>query len=145
MTGFHFRLDKVLEWRRKQLELEENNFRRQQAIVADLDRKRDQLKASETAAETQVRAWNPVDGGELDALGSFRFYVKAQEMEMAVPRAEAQRRLAAQQAVMLEARRRLRLLERLKERRLAEWKEANNKELEELASESYLAQWNHRS
>ena len=43
---------------------------------------------------------------------------------------------------MLEARRRCRLLERLKERRLAEWTTARDRELDELASESYLAKWN---
>ena len=41
---------------------------------------------------------------------------------------------------MLEARRHCRLLERLKERRLAEWKAACDHEMDELASESYLAQ-----
>jgi hypothetical protein len=45
---------------------------------------------------------------------------------------------------MLEARRRLRLLERLKDRRMAEWRAARDKELEELASESYLAKWQRR-
>jgi hypothetical protein len=42
---------------------------------------------------------------------------------------------------MLEARRRCRLLERLKERRLAEWTSARDRELEEVASESFLARW----
>jgi hypothetical protein len=42
---------------------------------------------------------------------------------------------------MLEARRRFRLLERLKERRHEDWRLARDRELEELASESYLARW----
>jgi hypothetical protein len=45
---------------------------------------------------------------------------------------------------MLEARRRLRLLERLRERRLAEWCSARDKELEDLVSEAYLAKWKRR-
>jgi hypothetical protein len=49
--------------------------------------------------------------------------------------------LAAQQKQMLEARRRCRLLERLKDRRLTEWKAAEAHELEEVAAESYLARW----
>jgi hypothetical protein len=44
----------------------------------------------------------------------------------------------------LEARRRCRLLERLRERRWTEWQLARDRELEELASDSYLAQWNRR-
>jgi hypothetical protein len=43
---------------------------------------------------------------------------------------------------MLEARRRCRLLERLKERRKGEWDIAFNRELEAVAAESFLAQWN---
>jgi hypothetical protein len=42
----------------------------------------------------------------------------------------------------MEARRRCRLLEKLKERRRAEWEKARDRELEELASESFLARWN---
>ena len=55
--------------------------------------------------------------------------------------AEVARELAKQQAAMLEARRRCRLLERLKERRWSEWKLAADRELEQAASESYLARW----
>jgi hypothetical protein len=46
-----------------------------------------------------------------------------------------------QQQTMLEARRRCRLLERLKERRMAEWTVARDHELDDIAAESYLARW----
>jgi hypothetical protein len=52
--------------------------------------------------------------------------------------------MAAGRSAMLEARRRFRLLERLKQRRLEDWRLAGDKELEELASESYLARWTGR-
>jgi hypothetical protein len=141
MNAFRFRLEKVLEWRRTRLELEEANYRRHVAILAELDRQCAQLEAAAEAAERQVRAWNPVAGRELDALGTFRLHMRRRETEMAIPRTEARRRVAAQQAVMLEARRRLRLLERLKDRRLAEWTAARDKELEDAAAEGYLARW----
>jgi len=44
----------------------------------------------------------------------------------------------------LEARRRFRLLDSLKQRRFEDWRLARDKELEELASESYLARWTGR-
>lgn len=141
MTPFRFRLQKVLEWRRAQLDLEQANYRRHAAILAGLDRQVAELQAAGSSAERLVRSWNPVAGGELDALGSFRVHVKQRETEMAVPRAEARKRLAAQHAVLLEARRRLRLLERLQERRLAEWRAALDKEIDETAAEAYLANW----
>jgi flagellar export protein FliJ len=141
MIAFRFPLQKALDWRKAQLELEEIQFRRQTAAMADLDSASAQLNASGKTAERQVRDWNPVSAGELAALGSYRLHVKLKESELAAPRAECRQELDRRQSVMLEARRRLRLLERLRERHLAEWQRARDKELEDLASEAYLAKW----
>ena len=89
--------------------------------MAELDRARAELEAAGIHAEVQVREWRPVAGRDVAALGGFRLHVMAQEQEIAVSRAKSQSALDAQEAAMLEARRRCRLLERLKERRLAEW------------------------
>jgi hypothetical protein len=144
MNAFRFPLQKALEWRRTQLELEEVRFRQQSAEMADLDRTSAQLNAAGRTAEHRVRDWNPVAGGELAALGSYRLHVKLKETELAIPRAECRKELNRRENVMLEARRRLRLLERLRERRLEEWCAERDKELEELASEAYLAKWKRR-
>jgi hypothetical protein len=141
MNAFRFRLDRVLEWRRTQLELEENNFRRETAALAALDRVRAELEAAGVKAEVQVRQSRTITGRELAALGEFRLLVRSREADIARQRAERVKSLAAQRAVLLEAQRRCRLLERLKERRLEEWRLAGNKETEDLASETYLAQW----
>ena len=141
MSPFRFRLQKVLEWRKARLDLEEMNYRRHATILAEVDRQAAEVRASGVTAEREVREWTPVAGLELDALGAFRLRVKGKEGELAATRAEAVKRLAAQQQVMLEARRKLRLLERLKERRRGEWRAAVDKETEETAAESYLARW----
>jgi hypothetical protein len=141
MNAFRFRLDRVLEWRRTQLELEENNFRRETAALAALDRVRAELEAAGVKAEVQVRQSRTITGRELAALGEFRLLVRSREADIARQRAERVKSLAAQRAVLLEAQRRCHLLERLKERRLEEWRLAGNKETEDLASETYLAQW----
>jgi hypothetical protein len=142
MKTFHFPLEKALEWRRIELELEEARYKQQSAELASLDRRRAEIEASGIRAETQVREWTPVSAGDLAALGNFRLRVKSDEAELACRRAECARKLADQQKHMLEARRRCRLLERLKERRLAEWKSAGDRELEAIAAESYLSCWN---
>jgi len=141
MIPFRFRLEKVLDWRRARLELEEMNYRRHAAILAEVDRQDAEVQSAAQTAEQRVREWTPVAGFELDALDAFRLHAQRKRKDLAANRAEALRRLAAQQAVMLEARRNLRLLERLKERRLAEWRAALDKETEETAAESYLAHW----
>jgi flagellar biosynthesis chaperone FliJ len=141
MTRFHFPLQKVLDWRRTQLEIEEGRFRQCAEAVAAVDRARAELEAGAVHTECEVRRWDPVGGGDLRALGEYRAHVRAAETRLTADRAERARALAAQQAAMLEARRRFRLLERLKERRLAAWKSACDRELDEIASESFLAQW----
>ena len=141
MTSFRFPLKKVLDWRRVQLGVEEARYKQQAAELAGLDRERAELEAAGIRTEVQVRAWNPVAGHELGALDAFRAHVKARETEIALRRMESARKLGEQQKVMLEARRRCRLLERLEERRLAEWRAACAHELDALAEESYLAKW----
>jgi hypothetical protein len=141
MTAFRFPLKRVLDWRRTQLEIEEARYRQQAAALAAIDGERAELEAEGIRAEVQVRAWDPVSGRDLEALSAFRARVKTLEARLLQRRMECARKLAEQQAVMLEARRRCRLLERLEERRLAEWRTARDKELEELASESFLAKW----
>lgn len=141
MTAFQFNLRKVLQWRQTELELAEVRFKQQFAAVAEMDRAHAELKASGARAEVDVRTWRPVAGRDVSALGGYRLLVRMQEHEIAARRAEGQKVLAAQEAAMLEARRRCRLLERLKERRRAEWQAAGDRQLEELAAESFLAGW----
>jgi hypothetical protein len=141
MKIFRFPLEKALEWRRIELEIEEARYKQQSAELAALDRRRAEIEASGIRAEIQVREWTPVAAGDLSALGSFRLRVKNDEAQLAARRVETLRKLADQQNQMLEARRRCRLLERLKERRLAEWTSARDLELEQIAAESYLSRW----
>jgi hypothetical protein len=144
MKAFQFPLEKALDWRRVQLELEEARYKQQAAALAGLDRQRAEVEASGIRAEIEVREWRPIAAGDLTALGSFRQYVKSRESEIARLRFEAAQKLAEQQKVMLEARRRCRLLERLKEHRLTEWTAERDREVEEIAAESYLARWSRR-
>jgi hypothetical protein len=144
MTTFRFPLQKVLDWRLAQLELEESRFQRQMAALAAIERAYAEMEASGIRAEMEVRRWDPLAGHDLAALGRFRLLVQAREKQIAAERAECRRELAVRKSAMLEARRRCRLLERLKERRLAEWTFARDRELEEVASESFLARWARR-
>jgi len=141
MNSFRFPLQKVLDWRHTQLDLEEARFKQQLAALAALERERAGWEAAGIKAEIQVRDWNPLAGRDLTALGNFRLNVKQRENEIDARRLECRKSLEAQQSVMLEARRRCRLLERLKERKLAAWQSVRDHELEQLASESFLAKW----
>ena len=141
MKSFQFPLEKALELRRKQLEAEEALYKREMAGLGAIDRRRAEIEAAGIRAEIQVREWSPIAAGDLSALGAYRLKVKADEADLARKRLDAERKLAEQKKVMLEARRRSKLLERLRERRLEEWTAARAKELEEIAADSFLARW----
>ena len=144
MKTFQFPLQRALDWRRTQLELAEARVEQQLAALAAIDQTRAELDAMGHRTEVEVRQFPRLEGGDLSALGSFRLAIKARGRDLAAKRMECQKELAARQAVLLEARRRCRLLDRVKERRLKEWKSAADRELEELAADSYLAQWARR-
>ena len=141
MKSFQFPLERALGWRRTQLEQAELRFKQQAAALADMDRERAELEAADFRAEIEVRAWKPVWGGDLAALGRFRLQTQRREEALHGRRAECEKELDQRQKAMMEARRRLRLLERLKERRAAEWRAVCDCELEQQAAESFLAQW----
>jgi flagellar export protein FliJ len=141
MKTFRFPLQKALELRATQLAMEEARFHRAAARVAAADGERQALETARAAAETEVRAAASVAGQELAALGAFQAHAQALGKTIAGRRAQCVEAMETGRAAMLEARRRLRLLERLKERRRAEWTAAASKEVEETAAESYLAQW----
>ena len=141
MKSFRFSLEKALDWRRIQLELEEARYKQELAALDGLDRQRAEAEASGIRAEIEVRGWTPIGSGDLRALGDFRLRVRSLEAEIARRRVVAAQKLAEQEKLMFDARRRFRLLERLKEHRLREWTVERDRELEQIAAESFTARW----
>ena len=139
MNAFRFPLQRVLDWRRNELDLAELKFQRLTAEVAAVGQAVAELETAGIRAEILVRDWSPVCGRDLAALGSFRLHLRKKNAELAARLVECEGRLAAGRSEMLEARRRFRLLDRLQQRRFEAWRLARDKELEELAAESYLA------
>lgn len=141
MKAFQFPLRKAQDLRRIQLELAEAKFQQAAAALDEVDREREMLLATRASAEAQVRSAAAVPGEDLAALGAFRLHVRDEEKRIMERRAQCANAVEERRAGMLQARRQLRLLERLRERRYAEWAAQAAKEIEEVASESYLAQW----
>ena len=141
MTNFQFSLQRVLDWRRTELALQESKLGQAVAALAAVDNARAEIAVAARSTEVEVQGRSSIAGCDLHALDDYRTHVRVQEKALSARRIECVRQLAAQQVCMLEARRRCRLLERLRERRLAEWTLAQDRELEAVASESYMAQW----
>ncbi len=139
MTAFRFPLAKVLEWRRAQLQAARGRFQRQAAMVAGLDAERAALEAAADRAQMEVRRAEFLRGSDLEALDGFGRHVRTRTAKIAAAREKAQSELEAGEKEMLEAQRRVRLLERLEQRRREDWRAAVDRELEEIAAESHLA------
>ena len=141
MSNFRFPLEKALAWRRTRLELAEARLEQQLASLTCIDRDRTELESEGRRAEVEVRALPQVAGEDLEALAQFRRRLQQRMAELAAKRVECLRELAVRQAAVLEARREFRLLERLREKRRAEWQAERDRELEQLAADCYLAGW----
>src|ERR1700678_3001726 len=103
MTNFRFTLEKALNLRHLQLELEEAKFQQQAAVLLALDRERDQMRVLRANAEAYIRAGESSYGCDLAALGAFGLHVQAKEKQLAQRRIEGEKGLEERRAIMLEA------------------------------------------
>ena len=141
MKAFRFRLEKVLAWRRTELEVEQYRTRQLALELEETERARAQLAVDRTAAERAVVGAASIDGAELASHAAYMARLSRKAQELQRQRAEQEQRLTEQHKRLMEARRRFRLLERLKARRQEEWLVEFNRELENFAAESHLARW----
>jgi hypothetical protein len=142
MRAFRFPLRQALAWRRTQLEVEEDKLRRLAAALEELALAAVKLDLVKARAEQSVRQAAALDAGDLWALAAYRRRLIAELRDLARRRRECEAQIAAQRRCVLEAQRQCRLLEKLEERRRAEWQLAADREMESLAAESFLARWN---
>ena len=139
MTAFRFRLARVLDWYRNQSQIEEERLRvsTDRAVQARMEFERHQndviARQMELIQSPQPRA------SELAALDPFRR--KAQQMEVQLHQKcrNDEQAMDNQRRITLAAQRRVRLVEKLRDRRLSEYQYEADKELEQLASETHLA------
>jgi len=141
MRTFRFRLDRVLEWYREQCEIEEvrlaNDIAAWNAVLERIAR----LKSERQAIDHELIGRSSIAAGELVALGLYRLRATQCAAQLEQDRLKRQTAVDQQRISVQAARRRLRLVEKLRERRLAEHVHAEDRELEDLAAESFLAKW----
>lgn len=138
MKRFEFSLGRVLDLRRQQASVEQARL---QALLKTLD----QLSATKHAllqqlddARTSLRQSAPT-GDDLRLFVQFERHIHVQCTRTDQDSRAVQRQVREQQIKVIDADRQVKLLEKLKTRRFAEWTHACDKELEELAADSHLA------
>jgi len=141
MGAFRFRLESVLDWYRKQCELEKERLT---ACLTELHESREalrQLEAERSAIEQDILHRTSLPGADLVALALYRLRFTHRHMEIEEEIRRREIAVAEQTAKYAAAQRRQKLVEQLRERRHSEFVYAENRELETLAGESFLGQW----
>jgi flagellar export protein FliJ len=141
MQNFRFRLAKVFEWYTHQYEEEERRFSACLAALEGACQAILALQAERLAIERDVLSRESIPAPDLLALGLYRLGARKRELELIEVRLRCEQAVAAQRLKLQAAERRVRLLEKLRDRRLEEHTYAEARELEELASDAYFAKW----
>jgi flagellar export protein FliJ len=141
MKRFEFKLARVRDFRRQQLEVEEAKLEVLRAERLQLEAESLRLKNEAAVTRNALMATRSVEAQELVAADHYLHYLAAEEKRQAAKMADWQQRTAKQQQAMVEARRRVRLLEKLEEKQLRLWKAEVDREQENLSAELYLARW----
>jgi hypothetical protein len=97
------------------------------------------LEAQRNEAERDVTRRSDLRGEDLLALASFKEYLSRRESILSRQKTELATKIATQRTEVVEAERNVKLLGRLKDRKLQEWKSASDRELDDLAADSHLA------
>lgn len=142
MQRFQFPLEKVLRWRSAQLAVEESRLKRLLGQQLRLQSAAAELGAEKSNLLSSLGSLPNLRGDDLWAASAYTLRLRRQAEKLAGLLASCEKNLGVQRKQYQEAKRRVQLLEELKERQLAEWRYSEARELDTLASESYLSKWN---
>jgi len=136
MRAFHFRLEQARRWRSAQLVIQEGKVSSAGATVARIEARIDGIAQSLRSSVAAIREY-PL-GEVLAAHSDFCRHAGRQIRELQKQLAEARRLLSLEMNHLIQARRRLQLIEDLKAGERAKWEKAFEKEISDFVDESYL-------
>jgi hypothetical protein len=139
MKRFEFRLQRVLDLRRQQCEIERVMLQKLTTLQQKLIAARLAVVEETEGAAMHVKGASSIYGDDLRALALFERHSQRKLAGLEKQQRETGQQIAQQQARVREAERNVKLLENLKSKRLTEWSAQSNQELEELAADAYLA------
>ena len=141
MKKFTFRLERVREWREKQLAIEEARLERLYSERVLVEQSLALLEQEARESEAIVNRKTAVEAFELQAADGFRRYVIAQRAVFAAKLAGWDVRIAEQRQQLMETRRKFELLGKLKDKQWKTWNTDLAREMEIQAGEIFLAKW----
>jgi hypothetical protein len=137
MAAFKFRLARVLGWYRKQGQLAEDRLRAAMAELTRTEEATQQLRESREKVERSIVEAESVEASDLAALHGYREGSRREELALEQTRAGIKKCIVDHRSRVTALRTRIRLLEKLRDRRLGEHILAEERELEELAADAF--------
>ena len=110
------------------------------AHVRKVDDLAAEVRREREATEADVRS-TPMDGTQFTALGAYTAYLKRSSEEVQRHRRRAEAVAEEHRLRVVEAERRVRMIEKLEAKARGKWQAAADRELEEFAAEAYLSRW----
>ncbi len=141
MKKFRFPLERLLNYRRSRLAAEQARLDRLLAELTGIERARSSLEREERMVSESIRRLPVLSSDQLAAVAAFRRFAAAEAQRLAAEAAAAASRVAAQRESVLSARREVEVLEKLRERRMRDWRREMDQEMERQTAELVVARW----
>jgi len=141
MQRFQFRLERVLEWRRKKCQMEESRLAVCLDLVHATQRQIERLRAERASIDQELLDRPAIPAADFLNLGHYRLRADQEATELAKELEQRVLSASEQRACVLKAQRAVKLLEKMRERRIEEYAILAGRELEQVAGEAYLALW----
>jgi flagellar export protein FliJ len=142
MKRFAFQLQTALEWRRRRMEQEQIKLQQMESRHAALKADVEQAEQSFCASRKETLESPTLVASDLSALAEYREAVDLRKQRISRETSKLEIEMRRQKTLMVDATREFRLLEKLRDRRMEEWRKGCDRELEAEAGELYLAKWN---
>jgi len=142
MKPFRFRLQRVLDFRRTQFQVAENDYRRAQAAVLNIQEQQTKLAAKKQETRKSFSRLPDAMGCDLLHLPDWYRWAATEAERLSRLEAQAVAEAEKRRQALIENQRRIRLLEHLRDQRRHEWQAAFDKELEALTADSIASRYN---
>jgi hypothetical protein len=144
VKGFHFTLEKVLAWRQMQQTMAEAALARLLGEHRSVHQARCNLQTGRVTAQLTVARAPANPGTEIAKLETLRLWTGNEDRRLSTRLRELEKAIDNQKLALATAARNVKMLERLRARRQAEWTAAIDHEIETQAGEWALTQWRAR-
>lgn len=139
MKRFQFQLQTALDWRKRRMETEQARLDDLLLRQSQLHQALDDTGRSYSESQAAILQSTTIDAAELAALDAYRRALHQQKRRIEIEIARVKEALTNQRQILITATRDYRLMEKLKDRRLSEWRKQFDRELENEAAELYLS------